>query len=100
MIALENWLGNRTSTLPHFSVTRRRKQSQGRENTIGAGENARSQCTKALYQSIHLGRQRQKLISRRGNERGSRVQVTRRQKSRANGSKVGGGRASARSFHG
>lgn len=77
-----------------------REPSQGGENSPCPGEDARGERAEALYQSLHAGRQRKKLAGRRGYERCSRLQAACRQKSRPDGSKVGGCRVSSRSFHG
>lgn len=57
-------------------MERRREPSEGREDPVGVGEDARSQRSEAVHQSVHLGREWQKLAGRRRDERGARVQAS------------------------
>lgn len=82
------------------NIFRCREQSESRKDTAGVGEDARGQRSKALYQSFHVGWERQKSPRRRRNERSSRIEASRGQESRANGSEMGRGRTLAGSFYG
>lgn len=62
----------------NFYGERRGEPSQGREDPVGVGEDARSQRSEAVHQSVHLGREREKLARGRRNERGTRVQASSR----------------------
>lgn len=63
-------------TLSIFRMERRGEPSQGREDPVGVGEDARSQRSKTVHQSVHLGREWEKLARGRRNERGTRVQAS------------------------